>query len=224
MKRCLLFVILLNFGVYSYSQSESTAKSLSGRYQFYNDDSLFSITLIIKNDHSFIYDRATDLTEKSSEGSWTISHDTLVLNSYDQINKVRIDVKEKITTGRNIKFNDVKLSNGKIIPLVMLSINGDSTKLYDPIDTTYIFHLGDIKTLSLIVGRTRSEVYTVKNKRASQLDIILKMNQSPNDYVFMHNAKFVLAGSSILPTTENKIDSITVNMTKRVPILLVKIK
>lgn len=224
MKHFIFLAILLAFNSFSYSQPAPNAKALSGKYQFYNDDSLFHLTLLIKMDHSFMYDRATDLTEKSSAGLWRISRDTLVLNTYNQISDFRIKVKEYETPGKVIKFSDIKTNNGKLIPLAMVSINGDTTRLYDPLDTNYIFHPGDIKTLSLFVGRARSKVYVIKNLRANRIDINLDMDQSPVDYIFMQDAKFLVVGTSIFPIKGNQIDSITVNMDKRVPIALVKTK
>ena len=216
--------ILMNVYGVSHSQPVRNVKALSGMYQFFNDDSLFHITLLIKSDHSFIYDRANDLTGKSSAGLWRISHDTLVLNTYDQISNFRLKVKETKALGKNIKFSDIKTSDGKLLPLAMVSINGDTTKLYDPLDTSIIFLPGDVRTLSLFVGRARSEVYSIRNFRANRIDINLDMAESPTDYFFMQDTKFLVSGTSIFPIRGNQIDSITVKMDKRVPIALVKIK
>ena len=75
-----------------------------------------------------------------------------------------------------------------------------------------------------VVGRARSKVYVIKNLRANRIDINLDMDQSPVDYIFMQDAKFLVVGTSIFPIKGNQIDSITVNMDKRVPIALVKTK
>lgn len=224
MKHFLFSTILLALNSLSYSQPTPKVKILSGMYQFFNDDSLFHVTLLIRSDHSFIYDRADDLTEKSSAGLWKSSRDTLVLNTYDHIGNFRIKVKENKTHDKVIKFGDIKTSNGKLMPFAMISINGDSSKLYDPLDTSYIFHPGDIKTLSLFIRRERSEIYAIRNLQANRINISLDMDQSPNDYIFMQDAKFLVAGTSIFAIRNNQIDSITVGMDKRVPIALVKTK
>ena len=224
MKPSLFSAILLIFSILSYSQPLRNVKALPGTYEFYDDDSLFHLMLLIKRNHSFICDRTNDLSEKSSAGLWRISRDTLVLNTYDQISNFRIKVKERETLGRDIKFGDIKTSKGKLVPLAMVAINGDTTKLYDPLDTGYIFHPGDIRTLNLFIGRARSEIYTLKNLRANRIDIKLDMDQSPTEYGFMRDTKFLVIGTSIFPIKDNQIDSITVNMDKRVPIALVKIK
>jgi hypothetical protein len=110
------------------------------------------------------------------------------------------------------------------MPLSMVSINGDTTKLYDPLDTAYDFHPGEIKTVSVFVGRARSEIYAIRNLRANRIDINLEMDQNPNDYSFMQDAKFLVVGRSIFPIRSNQIDSITIGLDKRIPIALVKIK
>jgi hypothetical protein len=224
MKLHLFTLIFLLSSILCYSQQELAQKSLPGTYQFFNDDSLFRLTVILKRDHSFIYDRANDLTKKSSVGSWSLSRDTLVLNSRNKINRFKIKVKEAEALGELIKFGDVRTRNGTLIPTALIAINGDTTKLYDPLDTNYTLHPGDIKTLNLFIGRARSELYPIKNPRANRIDVTLDMEQSPTDYVFMENAKFLVAQTSIFPLTGTQMDSITVDMNKKVPIRLIKIK
>ena len=85
------------------------------------------------------------------------------------------------------------------------------------------FRPSDIKTLNLFVGRARSEIYTIRNPRANRIDINLEMEQSPTDYSFMRDAKFLAAGTLIFPIRGNQIDSIMINIDKSVPIALVKI-
>ena len=224
MKYFLISTIFLILSHLSYSQQTLKKNSLPGTYQFLDDDWLFRVTVVLNIDHSFYYDWSTDVKEKSSAGTWQFLRDTLVLNTYNQESHFKIKVKETKTTGKFIKFGDIKTSNGKFMPIAMVSINGDTTKLYDPLDTSYIFHPGDIKTLTLFIGRARSEKYTIRNLLANRIDINLDMDQSPTDYSFMRDAKFLVLGTSIFPIRGNQIDSITVNTHERVPIALMKIK
>jgi hypothetical protein len=220
-----LFSAICSFSsILSYGQQAPNQRSLPGTYQFLNDDSLFRLTIVLKSEQSFFYDLTNDLTEKSSSGSWSLSRDTLVLNTHDQVNHFRIKVKETETSGKAIKLGDIKTRNGNLIPTALVSINGDTTKLYDPLDTNYSLHPGDIKALSLCIGRARFELYSIKNLRANRFDVMLDMDQSPLDYTFMENAKFLVSQTAIFPIRERRIDSIIVNMDKRIPIALVKIK
>jgi hypothetical protein len=223
MKYLLFSGILLASSLLSLSQT-AQFKNLTGTYQFLNDDSLLRLTIVLKGDHTFVYDRVNDLIEKKSEGTWNYSRDTLLLNTYDQINHFKINVKESERTGNVIKFGDIRTRNGHLLPTALVSINGDSTKLYDPLGANYTLNCGDVRSFSLIVGRTRSEIYAIKDIRASKIDIRLDMDQSPIDYYFMQNAKFLVVGSKIVLIDDNRVDSVTISMKNRIPAFLMKIK
>ena len=214
-------ILLVLYANCTFAQNQFKWSALVGTYQFYNDDT--TLRYFIKLDSNKIYDFsiANDLIENESTGKWELFGDTLVLTSKYQIDNIGITVTENTGLGNGVEFDGITNIKGQLLP-ALIYINGDTSKLCDPLAGDCKFARGSIRSFNIVYGKTTSATYWVKNQEASKFSLMLDVDSYLDTYLFMKQRKFLVRNNSIYSLRNNKIDSVILNSNALVPIALIR--
>jgi hypothetical protein len=221
MKIALIFVYFSSVSC-SFAQQSPKSPHLLGTYHFYNDDTTLHYLIRLDSNNSFYFSISSDLVEKNSTGKWEFLDDTLFLTSKYQVNNIGLQVIENTKPSDEVEFSSVRNLKGQLLATALVFINGDTTKLCDPLAGDCKFLRGSIKSINVVVGKIISSTYSVKNLQANKFSFVLDVDNYLNNYIFLRRSKFLVRNDLIYLLRNNKIDSIVTKTKANVPIALIK--
>ncbi|GEM_PF-4565459 len=208
-----ILLIFTTFPIFLFSIKKNDRKktekiSVTGKYCYFSEDSMFSIMLEVKPDSAFIYNEGNDLSVLHSQGTWRLIKDKLQLNSNLNSDRIPIQITERrVDTIKDyIQWRWVNNLKNDIMNAT-LAFNGDTTHLCEPFTGSNCnYRIGNVDSILVRFGNyAHSGWHKIKNKKANVIQVTALVDDLLEKYRFLSNQDFLIQGSCIMSTKNESI-------------------